>query len=119
MRNKKYITVRKAVDNVADSKVVGKIANRVANFRGSTEEYINNDALLQTDIDSGLSKAEVRKRNLEGLSNISTNKPSKTIKQIIFSNIFTYFNLIFITFAVLLCLVKSYTDITFMPGIPS
>ncbi|MBQ2472789.1 MAG: HAD-IC family P-type ATPase [Lachnospira sp.] len=115
MRNKKYITVRKAVDNVADSKVVGKIANRVANFRGNTEEYINNDALLQTDIDSGLSKAEVRKRNLEGLSNISTNKPSKTIKQIIFGNIFTYFNLIFITFAVLLCLVKSYTDITFMP----
>lgn len=115
MKRKKYITVKRAVDNVAESKVVGKIANRVANFRGSTEEYINNDALLQTDIYQGLSKNEVRKRNLEGLSNISTHKPSKTIKQIVFSNIFTYFNLIFITFAVLLCLVKSYTDVTFMP----
>lgn len=115
MKRRKYITVKRAVDNVAESKVVGKIANRVANFRGSTEDYINNDALLQTDINQGLSKNEVRKRNLEGLSNISTHKPSKTIKQIVFSNIFTYFNLIFITFAVLLCLVKSYTDVTFMP----
>ena len=115
MKRRKYITVRRAVDNVAESKVVGKIANRVANFRGSTEDYINNDALLQTDINQGLSMNEVRKRNLEGLSNISTHKPSKTIKQIVFSNIFTYFNLIFITFAVLLCLVKSYTDMTFMP----
>ena len=34
------------MDNVAESKVVGKIANRVANFRGSTEDYINNDNLL-------------------------------------------------------------------------
>lgn len=115
MKRRKYITVKRAVDNVAESKVVGKIANRVANFRGSTEDYINNDALLQTDINQGLSKNEVRKRNLEGLSNISTHEPSKTIKQIVFSNIFTYFNLIFITFAVLLCLVKSYTDVTFMP----
>ena len=112
---KKYITVRRAVDNVADSKVIGKIANRVANFRGSTEDYIKNDNLLQTDIDMGLSKNEVRKRTLEGLSNISTKKPSKTIKQIIFSNVFTYFNLIFLCFAFLLCLVKSYTDMTFMP----
>ncbi|WP_081823273.1 HAD-IC family P-type ATPase [Lachnospira multipara] len=112
---KTHITVRKAVENVADSKAIGKIANRVAHFRGSTEEYINNDELLQTDVCSGLTKEEVRKRNLEGLSNIATHKPSKTNGQIIFSNIFTYFNLIFFTFAFLLCLVHSYTDMTFMP----
>ncbi len=41
----------------------------------------------------------------------------KTNKQIVLQNIFTYFNLIFIVLAVLLCLVSSYKNLTFLPVI--
>ncbi len=49
--------------------------------------------------------------------NVSVGKQSKTIGQIIAGNVFTYFNLIFAVFAVLLALVRSYNNMTFVPVI--
>ena len=43
--------------------------------------------------------------------------PSKTTKEIIISNVFTYFNLIFLVIAVLLLLVGAFRDLTFLPVI--
>lgn len=43
--------------------------------------------------------------------------PSKTTKEIVHENVFTYFNLIFVVLAVLLCLVGSFRDLTFLPVI--
>ncbi|MBR3164294.1 HAD-IC family P-type ATPase [Candidatus Saccharibacteria bacterium] len=63
----------------------------------------------------GLSKAEVRQRKLAGLSNVAVSAPSKTIRQIIIGNVFTYFNFIFLIIALLLILVNSWRDITFLP----
>ena len=42
---------------------------------------------------------------------------SKTTKEIVYENIFTYFNLIFAVLAVLLCIVGSFRDLTFLPVI--
>ncbi|MCI7770432.1 MAG: HAD-IC family P-type ATPase [Eubacterium sp.] len=72
-----------------------------------------------TDVKKGLSAKEVEKLTLEGKVNVSVGKQSKTIGQIIAGNVFTYFNLIFAVFAVLLALVRSYNNMTFLPVIVS
>lgn len=64
---------------------------------------------------SGLSDSEVLARKQAGLVNTEVKPPSKTVPQIIFSNVFTYFNLIFTVISILLILVRSYRDLTFLP----
>ena len=70
-----------------------------------------------TDVKKGLSAKQVEKLTLEGQVNVSVGKQSKTIGQIVAGNVFTYFNLIFAVFAVLLVLVRSYNNMTFVPVI--
>lgn len=72
-----------------------------------------------TDVKKGLSAKQVEKLTLEGKVNVSVGKQSKTIGQIVAGNVFTYFNLIFAVFAVLLALVRSYNNMTFVPVIVS
>ncbi len=50
-----------------------------------------------------------------GLDNREVQAPSKSVKQIILSNLLTYFNLVFLVIAVLLILVQSYRDLSFLP----
>ena len=52
-----------------------------------------------------------------GWTNKGVEPPSKTTKEIVHENVFTYFNLIFVVLAVLLCLVGSFRDLTFLPVI--
>src|SRR5574344_920407 len=68
-----------------------------------------------TDLSRGLTLKEVEQRVKAGLSNVSVKKQSKSVPQIIASNVFTYFNLIFAVFALLLILVRSYINMTFLP----
>ena len=44
----------------------------------------------------GLSKEEVRQRVEQGLTNTSNIKTDKSVKEIVCSHVFTYFNFIFI-----------------------
>lgn len=66
---------------------------------------------------SGLTAAEVRRRRELGQDNRAVKPPMKTIPQIFASNIFTYFNAVFLIIAVILLLVQSYRDLTFLPVI--
>ena len=70
---------------------------------------------IQTDINTGLSSKQVEKRIKEGLYNEPVKNQSKTVGQIIAGNLFTYFNLIFFIFTLLLALVHSYINMTFLP----
>ena len=63
----------------------------------------------------GLTKEEVEKRVNEGKDNKPIKNPSKGYLEIIFSNVFTYFNLIFALLAAVLVLVKLYKALTFLP----
>ena len=63
----------------------------------------------------GLSYEAVQERIESHQTNAPIEPPSKTEKQIIISNICTYFNLIFAIIAVLLIIVGSYRDLTFLP----
>ncbi len=64
---------------------------------------------------NGLTQAQVDDRVYRGLVNTAPESPSKSRKEIIYSNVFTYFNLIFFLIAVLLILVGSFRDMTFLP----
>ena len=55
----------------------------------------------------GLTNDEVRERRRAGLTNAAVIAPSKSVKEIIISNLFTYFNAVFFVLAVLLLLVGS------------
>ena len=67
----------------------------------------------QTDPVHGLSGAEVEDRIARGRTNAPVDPPSKTVREIVAGNIFTYFNLVFTVIAVLLILVGSFRDLTF------
>jgi cation-transporting ATPase E len=70
---------------------------------------------ITADEHTGLTDKQVLERILAGYSNVSVEPPSKTIRQIIFTNLFTYFNLIFFVLAGLLIAVGSYNDLLFLP----
>ncbi len=65
----------------------------------------------------GLSDAQVEERAAKGLNNKASDCTGKTIKQIIISNVFTYFNLIFLILVILLCIAGSFRNLTFLPVI--
>ncbi|WP_443972659.1 cation-translocating P-type ATPase [[Ruminococcus] torques] len=65
----------------------------------------------------GLTCQQVQEHRLHGWTNKAVEPPSKTTKEIVHENVFTYFNLIFVVLAVLLCLVGSFRDLTFLPVI--
>lgn len=63
----------------------------------------------------GLTSAEVNERINKGLVNQADTSTEKSTKEIVLSNTLTYFNLIFLVITVLLCLVGSFRNLTFLP----
>ncbi|MCH4167607.1 MAG: cation-translocating P-type ATPase [Streptococcaceae bacterium] len=65
----------------------------------------------------GLNQSQINERIKQNLTNLPIDKNFKSVNQIIMENTFTYFNLIFIIFSILLILVQSYKNLTFLPVI--
>ena len=64
---------------------------------------------------TGLTDEEVRQRVEEGLTNRADISTDKKTKEIVISNVFTYFNLIFLVITILLIMVGSFRNLTFLP----
>ena len=64
---------------------------------------------------AGLTSQEVAERKKAGQYNKPVKAPSKSVQEIIASNVFTYFNFVFLFIAVILILVQSWRDLTFLP----
>lgn len=84
------------------------------------EEYRLPDNIIQVkrcnpQLENGLTEAQVQERISLGAVNLPVEPPSKSKKEIVCSNIFTYFNLVFFVLAVLLILVGSFRNLTFLP----
>ena len=71
-------------------------------------------AVAEADPGRGLTEEEVRLRAEAGLRNTAVEAPSKTVGKIILSNVFTYFNLLFLLLAVCVALVRSWNDLVFL-----
>ena len=69
------------------------------------------------DYRKGLTGEQVQERIKNGCTNAPVKPPMKSCGDIIRDNIFTYFNMIFVVIAVLLCIVQSYKSLTFLPVI--
>lgn len=67
------------------------------------------------DPERGLTQAEVMERLSRGLDNRAIEPPSKSVSEIIKSNVFTYFNLVFAIIALLLIVAGSFRNLTFLP----
>lgn len=78
---------------------------------------VKNITRYAPDYREGLTDEQVAERVHAQATNETIDPSFKTNKQIVLQNIFTYFNLIFIVLAVLLCLVSSYKNLTFLPVI--
>lgn len=64
---------------------------------------------------TGLTDEEVRQRVEEGFTNRTDISTDNTTKEIVISNVFTYFNLIFLVITILLIMVGSFRNLTFLP----
>lgn len=72
---------------------------------------------FNADIRYGLNSDQVNEYFENGWSNEPVEPPSKTVPEIIKSNLFTYFNLVFAVLAALLILAGSFRNLTFLPVI--
>lgn len=114
MANKKKVnknqnkTINKTIDNNTD-----KISNKTADK--SIDKTADNTNTVETVEYQGLSDEEVKARIANGQVNIADSSSDKTIAGIIRSNLFTFFNLIFLVLTVLLCIARSFKDLTFLP----
>ncbi len=81
--------------------------------KNKTVEPVN-DIRSSVTVKTGLTPLQVSERMRKGLNNKSVKSPTKSIKEIIYSNVFTYFNLIFFVLALALLLVGSFNNLTFM-----
>ncbi len=80
------------------------------------EEAVRTDvAVVEADCQSGLSAEEVEERLSGGWVNTAVDTGRETTGSIIRKNFFTYFNLIFLILAILLCVVGSFHNLTFLP----
>lgn len=69
---------------------------------------------LEPDPTVGLSAADVQDRTDKGYANLSVTSPTNTVRHIILSNVFTYFNFIFFALAAALICVGSFNNLTFL-----
>ena len=86
------------------------------------EEYRIPDNIIplkrySPELERGLTQEQVQERISQGEVNHAVESASKSQKEIIYSNIFTYFNLVFFVIAILLIVVGSFRDLTFLPVI--
>lgn len=72
---------------------------------------------FNADIRYGLNSDQVNEYFENGWANEPVEPPSKTVPEIIKSNLFTYFNLVFAVLAALLILAGSFRNLTFLPVI--
>ncbi|MCR5786557.1 MAG: HAD-IC family P-type ATPase [Acholeplasmatales bacterium] len=88
-----------------------KIAKKLARKRQTNMQYVER---FNVNPEDGLSDEQVNQRILEGFSNFKPKSSSKSIPQILFQNIFTFFNILTITIAGFLISVGAIKDCIFL-----
>ncbi len=70
--------------------------------------------VVEADPEWGLSSLQVKERIKQGYQNTQVGSGSKSLKEIICSNVFTYFNMIFFLLALCIILVGAWYNLSFM-----
>lgn len=97
--------------NSADS-----VNNNTAPVRVSDKSFdIQSVDHFDAPLETGLTDEQVKIRQEQGLINVDTTKRGKSIFGIVISNVFTFFNIIYMIIAVVLCLYGLAMQCTFLP----
>ena len=80
---------------------------------GANDSYRKVPA-VNAPLEQGLTAAQVRERKQNGYANVSGEKNTKSVSEIIKSNVFTYFNGIFIVLAILMFAVGAWKNCVFL-----
>lgn len=70
---------------------------------------------IDASMSTGLTEEQAKTLRDNGYANVQPSPPSKTVGQIIFTNVFTYFNMVFFILAGCVIAVGSYRNLMFMP----
>ncbi len=73
--------------------------------------------VFDVDPERGLTNEQVKQMRSADKVNTAVKPPSKSVGKIIATNVFTYFNFVFASIAVILCIVGAWRSITFLPVI--
>lgn len=111
IREKWNHTVNKIQKKQNDGRENEKQADEIIKRRPTTR--------YEADVNCGLTSEQAEEYVKNGWTNEPVEPPSKTIPEIIKSNLFTYFNLVFAVLAVLLILAGSFRSLTFLPVVIS
>jgi cation-transporting ATPase E len=79
-----------------------------------TEQRNSDIPIVEAQPSCGLTSEQVRARMDAGLNNCKVKSSTMSVSEIVKSNLFTYFNLIFVILAVLLALVGAWKDMLFL-----
>ena len=80
-----------------------------------TAESVNSDIKrFSPDAEKGLTDIQVEQRKRQGLCNVNTNLPTKSIQKIFFDNIVTVFNILNIILGLAVFYVGSYKNMLFL-----
>lgn len=82
---------------------------------GEEEEELEPLVRVKPSISRGLTGRQVQERMDHQAVNTPVEADTLTLKDIVKENVFTYFNLIFLIIAILLCVVGAFRDLTFLP----
>lgn len=82
--------------------------------RSNKQKHDSQIPPVYADSQTGLTRQQVEERMQNGLDNQPVKGPAKTVNQIVFTNIFTFFNLIFAVLAVFIITTGSFRDLLFM-----
>ncbi len=97
--------------------MLDKLRNKKEEESNDYEILKNPTTRYKAAYDEGLTTKQVREHETDGWSNVTVDPPAKTTREIVRENVFTYFNLIFLVLAVLLIIVGSFRNLTFLPVI--
>ncbi len=97
--------------------MLDKLRNKKEEESNDYEILKNPTTRYKAAYDEGLTTKQVREHETDGWSNVTVDPPAKTTQEIVRENVFTYFNLIFLVLAVLLIIVGSFRNLTFLPVI--
>lgn len=90
--------------------------NNMSNYNAGERKKVKMTR-YKADVNQGLNRDQVNEYIRNGWTNEPVEPPSKTVAEIVKSNVFTYFNLVFAVLAVLLILAGSFRNLTFLPVI--
>ena len=93
--------------------MIEKLFDRILNHR-KTAPARPALPVAETDPAYGLTAEQVGERVRLGYANTPPDPPGKTVRQIFFSNIFTYFNMVFFFLAACTIAVRSWFNLSFM-----